>query len=263
MRAVVLTLLAAVALSGCGSDEATTRLEMPVERKSDDRGSMVPDVRTRTAPETSTLAAQSTDPATSTEPSVVTSRLVRGVDVSHHQGEVDWARVRRDRIEFAYLKATEGTGFVDPRYTENREAATAAGLQVGSYHFFSQCTAGLPQARHFVEVVGDQSDRTTTLAPAVDLELDDSCTDPPSRAQMLTEVRAFIDEVEQRTGRHVVVYAFPSFEEEYGIAADLGRRLWVRDLDGEPEGQWWIWQRSQTARVAGIDTPVDLNVRRD
>lgn len=41
------------------------------------------------------------------------------MDASHHQGEIDWARVRRDRISFAYLEATEGSTFIDPRFVGN------------------------------------------------------------------------------------------------------------------------------------------------
>src|SRR5215212_3955229 len=51
---------------------------------------------------------------------------VRGVDVSHHQGAIDWARLRADGAEFAYLKASEGAGWRDSTFVRNRAGALRA-----------------------------------------------------------------------------------------------------------------------------------------
>ena len=61
---------------------------------------------------------------------------VRGVDVSHHQGEIDWPRLSGENNSFAFIKATEGGDFVDPRFAANWSAAGRAALRVGAYHFF-------------------------------------------------------------------------------------------------------------------------------
>ena len=61
--------------------------------------------------------------------------MIRGIDVSSHQTRVDWGRVKSDGIGFAYIKATEGTGFVDPRFGAYWAGARAAGLPRGAYHF--------------------------------------------------------------------------------------------------------------------------------
>jgi lysozyme len=183
---------------------------------------------------------------------------VRGVDVSHHQGAIDWTRVRRDRIDFAYLKATEGSGFTDPRFVSNAREARRAGLRVGGYHYFTLCSPGAPQADHFAAVLLSAPART--LPPAVDLELLGNCEDPPPRADLLREVQAFIAAVERRTGQRMVVYAYPDFEDRFALTRNLGRRLWVRRIgDAPPRGDWWMWQRDDQARVAGIDGPADLN----
>jgi hypothetical protein len=63
-----------------------------------------------------------------------------GVDVSAHQGSIDWGRVSHDGITFAYMKATEGGDFVDERFEETWNGAAAAGLDRGAYHFFTLCT---------------------------------------------------------------------------------------------------------------------------
>ena len=58
---------------------------------------------------------------------------VRGVDVSHYQGDIDWSVFERQGIEFAYIKATEGSGMVDDRFWENWDKAREAGIKAGAY----------------------------------------------------------------------------------------------------------------------------------
>ncbi len=186
-------------------------------------------------------------------------RPLRGIDVSHHQGSIDWRRVSEDGIGFAYLKATEGSSFTDPRFVANATGARQAGLRVGGYHYFTLCSPGAPQAEHFADVLASAPARG--LPPAIDLELLGNCDDPPPREALLREVRAFMDVVERATGKRVVVYAYPELESRYRLSAALDRRLWVRRLgDAPPQGDWWMWQRSDSARVDGVSGGVDLNV---
>jgi lysozyme len=213
---------------------------------------------TASSPTTPSSAA-SPSPSATTTPSP-RRRLVRGVDVSHHQGVIDWVRVRRDGIEFAYLKATEGSSFTDPRFVASMRAAMSAGLRVGGYHYFTLCSPGVPQAEHFADVLGSTGSRGS-MPPAVDLELLGNCDDPPARVDLLREVRAFVDTVEARTGQRVVVYAYPEFEERFRIATALQRRQWVRDIGSTPPTRkWWIWQKDDRAGIDGIAGPADLNV---
>ena len=192
-------LLVAVLASGCGAaQEDGERSRSTAESSAEPSSSPEPTATPSSA--TSSGAPKPTQRA----------RPIRGVDVSHHQGEVDWQRVRRDRIGFAYLKATEGSGFVDPRFQGGARAARAAGLRVGGYHYFSLCSPGAPQAEHFVGVL--DSAPAASMPPAVDLELLGNCSDPPPRPVLLEQVRAFIDVVERQTCQEVVVYAYPEFE---------------------------------------------------
>ena len=61
--------------------------------------------------------------------------IVEGIDVSHHQGEIDWTKVKNDGIVFAFMKATQGLRFVDPRFKLNWAATEKAGIIRGAYHF--------------------------------------------------------------------------------------------------------------------------------
>jgi lysozyme len=184
-----------------------------------------------------------------------------GVDVSHHQGLVDWEAVAADDMTFAYVKATEGGDMVDPRFAENWEGAGRAGLDRGAYHFFTLCRPGREQAANLVRTLGDRSGE---LPPAIDLELAGNCSSQPDRAWIDREVGAFLDGVEAATGQVVVLYVGADFEQRYpGITAALGRPVWARRFPMRPDVEgWWIWQLHGYAHIDGIDGRADLNIMR-
>ena len=62
---------------------------------------------------------------------------VHGIDVSHHQGSIDWSAVAGDDVGFAFIKATEGGDHIDRRFEENWIGAAKAGIPRGAYHFFT------------------------------------------------------------------------------------------------------------------------------
>lgn len=191
-------------------------------------------------------------------------RRVRGVDVSHHQGTVDWSEVAGEGMRFAWVKVTEGSTFTDPQAAANWREASRAGLAIGGYHFFGMCGGGAEQGRHFADTLADlpAGNDVHTLPPALDIELSEECG--PERAELLRELRALLTELERRTGEPTLVYVFPDAERRYRIAGALDRPQWVRRLgDRPPARRWTVWQRSMTAEVPGIDGPADLNVLND
>ena len=78
---------------------------------------------------------------------------VRGVDVSSYQGEIDWDTLSGQNIQFAFIKATEGSSHVDPFFLHNYEEASQTDLRIGAYHFFSYDSSGGTQAENFISVV--------------------------------------------------------------------------------------------------------------
>ena len=62
--------------------------------------------------------------------------VIRGIDVSHWQGTINWSAVARDGIEFAWIKATQGQALTDKRFRENREGAAAVGIRWGAHQYF-------------------------------------------------------------------------------------------------------------------------------
>ncbi|MBU2695393.1 hypothetical protein CCO04_09895 [Pimelobacter sp. 30-1] len=216
---------------------------------------------TPTTPTTPSTPSAPSAPPTPTPTPTPPAPPREGIDASHHQGPIDWPRVARAGITFAYLKATEGTGSTDPRFAAHRAAATRAGIDVAGYHYFQLCSDGAAQAAHFLDVVGRDRAAARALAPALDLELVGSCTTPPPRAVLLAEVRAFLRAVDTALRTRTVVYLYPDLEDRYGFAADLADHpQWVRRLGAQPPARpWHVWQYDDRGTVPGIRGGVDRN----
>ncbi|ANN60075.1 lysozyme [Mesorhizobium loti NZP2037] len=182
---------------------------------------------------------------------------VRGIDVSHHQGQIDWRRAAADDVAFAIIKATEGGDHVDRAFATNLREARAAGIAVGAYHFFTFCRPGADQAKNFISVVPHDQ---PLLPPVVDVEFGGNCPQRPSPEQLNAELQAFLGPVEAAFGKTAIVYLTDEAEAAYAgqIAA---RPLWLRSLLVEPDRHDWVyWQYHNRGRVDGIEGDVDLNV---
>ncbi|RVC76303.1 lysozyme [Mesorhizobium sp. M4A.F.Ca.ET.022.05.2.1] len=182
---------------------------------------------------------------------------VRGIDVSHHQGRIDWRRVAADDVAFAVIKATEGGDHVDDAFATNLREAREAGLAVGAYHFFTFCRPGGDQARNFISVVPRGE---PLLPPVVDIEFGGNCPQRPSAEQLNTELQAFLGPVEAAFGKPAIVYLTDEAAQAY--SAHIAVRLrWLRSLAMRPgEDDWIYWQYHNRGRVDGIVGDVDLNV---
>jgi lysozyme len=155
---------------------------------------------------------------------------VRGIDVSHHQGVIDWPKVAKARVQFAYLKSSEGGDWRDESFAVNVSGARSAGLAVGAYHFFTFCSPGGVQARNFFDFVPVDA---TDLPPAVDLEYVGNCVARPTTQSFARELRAFLHIVEARYHRAPVLYTTQTFFDVYLKDDEFARYpLWIRDLTG-------------------------------
>jgi len=193
-----------------------------------------------------------------------TSYPVQGIDVSSHQGSIDWPRLRGQGVDFAYIKATEGGDFKDRRFRQNWDAAARAGIRRGAYHFFTLCRPGVDQAANLLAAVPPDAN---ALPPAVDLEFLGNC----SKAARMTptdlrrELKAFLDLVENRTGQPTLLYMTKEFDDAYQVSTQFDRPLWLRRIIFEPRfgaRPWTVWQASNFRRLNGIRGRVDWNVTR-
>lgn len=192
---------------------------------------------------------------------------VRGVDVSHYQGEIDWKHFKEQGIDFAFIKATEGSSFVDEKFEINRDDAVAAGLYVGAYHFFSFDSPAASQAEHFISTVGNLSG---ALPPVVDIEYyGDKRENPPEKAQVVSGLQELLDALEKEYGVKPVIYTTYTVYGKYIRNEFDAYPLWIRNVYYPPADigrQWTFWQYSDTGAIGGTsgeEKYVDLNVFRE
>ncbi len=186
----------------------------------------------------------------------------QGIDISHYQGRVRWSRLPDAGVEFAYIKATEGSDYRDPNFPFNWAGANAVGIERGGYHFFNRCRSGADQAANFIATVPrDQM----ALAPAVDLEFLGNCDKPISVAAFQRELGIFIKLVERHYGKQTLLYLTADFDRSYQVSTTFDRPLWLRSIMREPRfgaRRWSLWQASSFRRLPGIAGPVDWDVAR-
>ncbi|MBD3730315.1 MAG: glycoside hydrolase family 25 protein [Sphingomonadales bacterium] len=188
---------------------------------------------------------------------------LQGIDVSHHQGQIAWAKLPAQGVDFAWIKATEGGDHVDSAFAANWQGARDAGIRHGAYHFFTLCRPGAEQAANFIATVPVEAD---ALPPVVDLEYLGNCGTRPGQAGFDAELTAFLAAVEAHYGQRAVLYLTEEFDRTYHVSARFDRPLWLRSLLREPDfgGRFWtVWQASNFRRLDGIEGRVDWNVVRN
>ncbi|MFF2614653.1 lysozyme [Kitasatospora sp. NPDC058046] len=132
-----------------------------------------------------------------------------GLDVSGYQGNVNWSSVAANGAKFAYVKATEGTGYTNPSFAQQYNGSYNAGLVRGAYHFaLPNASSGATQANYFVSHGGGWSADGKTLPPALDIEYNPygaTCYGL-SQSAMVSWIRDFSNTVHSRTGRYPTIY---------------------------------------------------------
>ncbi|OEV02591.1 GH25 family lysozyme [Streptomyces oceani] len=194
-----------------------------------------------------------------------------GIDVSHWQGSINWGSVKNAGIDFAWMKATEGTGYKDPSFNSNYPNSHKAGLIRGAYHFARPDTSsGAAQANYFVDNGGAWSRDDQTLPGVLDIE-----TNPygsqcygKSASQMRSWINDFYTTYKERTGRDMVIYTTASWwnactNSWTGMAdkSPLWVAHWTTGSPTIPAGfpTWTVWQYTAKGSVSGISGDVDRN----
>ncbi|MDR0999846.1 MAG: hypothetical protein LBL96_03455 [Clostridiales bacterium] len=181
---------------------------------------------------------------------------VDGLDVSHHQGKIDWEKVDK-KYQFIFVKATEADDFVDNRFYENVAGIKDTQRMLGAYHFFRFDYTGLEQADNYINTVGDIID----LQPVVDFEF----TGNPKKfdkQQVLDELKICVAALEEYYGHKVIIYATKDAYADF-IENNFDNPIWYRSIIfpiGNSIKNVCFWQYHNSAIIEGIDTKVDLNV---
>jgi lysozyme len=184
-----------------------------------------------------------------------------GLDVSNHQGSIPWNELLRNKaldstIQFVYCKVTEGVGHVDRQWSYNHKTLERLNKPHGGYHFFSIKTDPLLQAEHFLNhcEISEKS-----LPPVLDAE-----TEGLSDSQLIKRMKIWLNEVEKISGIRPIIYTSLHFFKTKFKDHFPNHQFWIAAYSREPDcindSRIIHWQYTDSGKVPGFETKVDLNV---
>jgi lysozyme len=190
---------------------------------------------------------------------------VRGVDVSSYQGEIDWEILSKQNIQFAFIKTTEGSGFVDDYYISNYENASSTDLRIGFYHFFSYDSGGEEQAQNFIANVPKT---INMLPPVVDIEFyGDKNKNLPEKDNVQKELNILLQILEQYYEKKPIIYATQKSYKLYISGSFSNYDIWIRNVFLAPKlsdgRNFTFWQYSDKIKLSGYNGEekfIDMNV---
>lgn len=177
-----------------------------------------------------------------------------GLDISHYQEVLDWDKLKDQELGFIFVKATEGSNFQDPKYTEYYTKIKSLKILVGSYHFFSYLSSGKNQANNFLTYAKYQHG---DLPLVLDAEFSKKM---PEKEHVVKELKEFVATVYIKTGIYPIIYCPFKYYKLY-VKDNLPQKckLWIVDYIGRPNCEWTFWQTTEKYKVQGIKGYIDFN----
>lgn len=183
---------------------------------------------------------------------------IHGIDVSHHQGVVNWDTVVTQNIDFAFVKATEGEGFQDSCFLHNWTELKRVGIRRGAYHFFYPVLSVQEQVDNFIRTVelipGD-------LPPVVDFEV----TNRMVKREIIERLELWLVKIEGHYNIRPIIYTNQKLFNQYLSDKFDDYPLWIARYNTIPpltvdRREWKFWQYGNRGRLKGVEGYVDLNV---
>ncbi|NBD24309.1 GH25 family lysozyme [Paenibacillus glycinis] len=183
------------------------------------------------------------------------------IDVSHHQGEIDWAAVQADGVHGAFIKVSEGIGVTDAKFAANAAGAKKAGLTVGFYHYaHPERSEAVAEATFFASVV--RAGQAPDFPHVLDVE---GAAGVIGADKLTAWCIAWLEEVERLTGHPTMIYTGASFAKTYLGKPLAAWPLWVAHYGVEQPmanatwSAWSVFQFTSNGHIKGISGDVDIN----
>lgn len=192
--------------------------------------------------------------------------IVKGVDVSAYQGDIDWKTIESQDIYFAYIKATEGQDYTDEKFETNWKNIDSTGIRKGAYMFFMFDEDGKSQADYFIKQVDNDKNN---LPPVIDFELyGDYLNNPLDKSQVLDNLNKTVQALKNNYDKEPVIYTNYLTYNTYLKSDFKELDIWICDLDdAKPEmsgsHSWKFWQYSQRGILSGYSGSerfIDMNI---
>ncbi len=186
--------------------------------------------------------------------------ITPGIDVSYYQETIDWPRVQRAGIHFAFIRLSDGATLRDAMFATNWAEAKRAGVVRGAYQFFRPDQSIAAQADLMIAAMRDRDH--DDLPPAIDLEVDGGLA-PSTVAE---RARAWIERVRDQLGVEPIVYTGSDLWRNGGAEPLAAQALWIAHYTQgcptlpAPWPRWTFWQHTDRGAVPGIEGPVDLDM---
>jgi GH25 family lysozyme M1 (1,4-beta-N-acetylmuramidase) len=179
---------------------------------------------------------------------------VKGMDVSYYETSVDWNAAHAAGIDFAIIRVTDGTQYIDPKFPEYWAGAREAGVIRSAYQFFRPAEDPIAQADLLLSRMGPL--QPGDLPPVIDVEVNGGL----STDQVATAVRAWVAHVQAAIGRPPIIYAGLYSWHDLTASADMtGSPLWVAQYTSAPcpdipvpWTKWLMWQYTATGSIDGV-----------
>jgi lysozyme len=207
-----------------------------------------------------------------------------GIDISKWQGKVDWDKLLTDtlpdKVFYVIVKATQGETRVDPMFLVNYNETKVHGLLVGAYHFYDQTADPVAQANNFIKTAKlDKGD----LMPILDIEKNCfiNCSEISDillpKVELIKNLKIFIDKIEKHYNTKVIIYTNEAFYNDYLSNDFKDSFFWIAKYSKTPPNCFTVgqiyspanrcfvsckkgcWQYTQSGKVKGVQTNVDLN----
>lgn len=180
-----------------------------------------------------------------------------GIDVSNHQGKIDWTQVRGARVEFAFIKATEGADFKDRSFKQNILNARKNNIKTGAYHFFRFDKKGNEQALNFIKTY---EFKLWDFPPVLDVEEYRNFIQNKNIPSETKEIKHCLQALESHYGVKPIIYTNPNTYISHIKGRFDDYPLWIANIKGEPDDFTWLfWQYTHRGELPGIEGNVDLN----
>ena len=189
--------------------------------------------------------------------------MSKGIDVSFWNGlHVNWQAVKSAGYDFAYIKASEGTGRIEPNAITQDSEAILAGLKVGYYHFAHLGEDNAATEAALFDQVLSKGDYQ--LIPVVDVETNKSSLAPAAFTQWIAD---FVSALRAKGHSRVMIYAGTYLMNTSllpnQVLADCP--LWLADYEASahiPHGwsQYVIWQNTDKGQIPGINGAFDVDL---
>jgi lysozyme len=193
-------------------------------------------------------------------PSCHTGPVTPGIDVSYYQETIDWRKVRKSGVLFAFIRVSDGSTFADPMFEKNWSKARPTGILRGAYQYFRPEENAVTQADILIAAIKRDPGE---LPPVIDVE----STGGRSPAQIKRAVETWIKRVREKLGVEPIIYTGPDFWKTEVKNADLtSQPLWIAHYTTScpqvpaPWKMWTFWQYTDKGQVPGIIGNVDMNV---